>query len=169
MVILVSAGQREHSLFVPATYFASGSPYWLENSIGLKNRPKKVNRGLLHKIVCFETYLPVGTNLEVGTFCITKFDYINIPTPQIRTYRKVHFKTNNFMEQALYKLHLEGPNIAPKLFQKNGPSDFYAIELPPWMISGLFRGLLSLTSSIMAFPLWLILSCMSMAAFLREV
>ena len=35
--------------------------------------------GLLHKIVRFETYLPVVTNLEVGTFCtedIGYYDYL---------------------------------------------------------------------------------------------
>ena len=50
---------------------------------------RKDSWGLLHKIVCFETYLPlpVGTHFEVGMFCITKFAYINVPTPQICTYR----------------------------------------------------------------------------------
>ena len=38
--------------------------------------------GLLHKIVHFETYLPVGTYMEVGMFCITKFAYINILNPK---------------------------------------------------------------------------------------
>ena len=32
------------------------------------NSSSSLYRGLLHEIVCFETYLPVGTNLEVGTF-----------------------------------------------------------------------------------------------------
>ena len=52
--------------------------------------------GLLHKIVCFETYLQVGTNLEVRTFCITKFASINVTTPQICT----PTETNYFMQQA---------------------------------------------------------------------
>ena len=41
----------------------------------------QVSWGLLQKIVRFETYLPVGTFLEVGTFCRKKFAYLNASTP----------------------------------------------------------------------------------------
>ena len=47
----------------------------------------KVNQGLLHKMVRFETYLLVGTNLRgwyvyISKFCYTKHTYLQICTYQ---------------------------------------------------------------------------------------
>ena len=59
-------------------------------------------RGLLHKIVRFETYLPVGTNLRFWYIYISKFCYTKRTYLQIHSYRWVRFETNYCNRPQLY-------------------------------------------------------------------